>query len=368
MKILITVEFYYTPGGGGIDTQARQIAEHLVKLGHDVTVATSSQLDRPQNINGVKVRGFSVTGNSVKGYRGETKRYLQFLRESNQDVMLNFAANIWTTDLAFEQAWQIRGKKVMSTPGLSKINDPIYKNYYEKVYVKVLRKYDRIVYTSANYRDKFFGDKHGLGSKAVVIPNGAGEEFLAEPLNFRKKYGIRTKFMALTVAHHFWAKGHGFVHEAFGKMKRKDATLVIIGDHPPRHSWYSCEMLCRLRAVINPNFILLTDVPREMVVSAFQEANLFLFGSRLECAPLVMYESFATQTPFVTTEVGNVRDHFPYLEMVRTPGEMAERANDILDSPARTKNLTDRAFELWQNGYTWGKIAGRYDAVFKKMI
>jgi len=38
-----------------------------------------------------------------------------------------------------------------------------------------------------------------------------------------------------------------------------------------------------------------------------KEADL-LFESKVESAPLVMFEAFASRTPFLTTEVGKVED------------------------------------------------------------
>ncbi len=338
-----------------------------MELGHDVTVATSAQPGRPADIRGVKICGFRVQGNAVRGLRGEVERYQRFLTGSDFEVMVNFAANNWPTDLAFACADGISAKKILSTPGLSKLYDPAYRDYYEKIYAQALGRYDRIVYTSPNYRDKIFGDRHGFGAKAVIIPNGAGKEFLAQPLNFRERYNIRTPFLIVTIANHFWAKGHDFVFQAFRKMARKDATLVIIGDRPHRHSWYSCELLCSWKTFVKPRTRLLSRVPREFIVAAFQEADIFLFGSKLECAPLVMYESFASRTAFVTTDVGNVRDHDEYLKIVRSPDEAADRANALLDLPEYRRELTEGAFALWRRNHTWDIVGGKYDELLQEL-
>lgn len=369
MKVLLTVEFYYAPGGGGIGEQARQIAEGLARLGHKVTVATSAVSCRPEIIRGVKIRGFSVSGNAVSGIKGEAESYRKFLMDNECEVMINFAANTWPTDIAFEVINSIAAKKVLSTPGLSKLGVPRYDAYFKNVYAPVLGKYDRIVYTSPNYRDKLFGDKCGLGDKAVIIPNGAGEEFLAKPIGFRKKYGIKTPYLLLNVSNHYFAKGHKFVIDAFRRMKRKDATLLVIGSRPGQRKWYSCYPLCNLKSIFFNNLQLLRgeDVPREWVVSAYRESDLFLFGSELECAPLVMYESFAAGVPFITREVGNVRDHMAVLKIVKSPDEMAKTANHILDNPKERWNLVARARQLWREKHTWEKIAAEYDKLIKNL-
>ena len=367
LKILITVEFYYARGGGGIQEQARQIAEGLAARGHNVVVATSSVPDRPEQIDNVRIASFAVKGNLVRGIAGEGERYQRFLLDSNAEIVMNFAANVWTTDLAFDVLDRVSGKKVLSTPGVSKIGHPRYEAYYAKAYMNGLEKYDRIVYTSADYRDKLFGDQHGLGAKAVIIPNGAGQEFLSQPLGFREKFGIRTPYVILSVSNHFFAKGHDFIIQAFKKMNRRDATLLIVGERPFVHSWYSCWPRCKLVSMWDRRIQLLQALPRSWVVSAYQEADLFLFGSRVECAPLVMYESFASRTPFITTNVGNVKDNRDVVKIVSTPDEMAAVAEELLTSDAKRAAISERAYQLWSEQYTWDRIVDKYEALYQSL-
>ena len=98
-----------------------------------------------------------------------------------------------------------------------------------------------------------------------------------------------------------------------------------------------------------------------------KDADLHLSGSHLECAPLVMYESFAARTPFVTTDVGNVSDHKEYLRIVRTPNEMAEAANHLLDNRRGRETMAESAFRLWQEGYVIEEITDQYEQLFNRL-
>lgn len=365
MKVLITVEFYYAPGGGGIAEQARQIAEGLVRHGHEVLIATSPVAGRAEMINGVTIKSFAISGNRVKGISGDIEGYRTFLKNSSVDVLLNFAANVWTTDIALEIAKELPMKKVLSTPGLSKLGTPAYDEYYKNFYAKQLLNYDKIIYTSLVYKDKKFGDEHGLQSKAVIIANGASEEeFLGEQaVDFRKEYNITTPRLVISVANHYLAKGHAFVLKAWKKMKRSDATLVIIGQRPARHSWYSCYPFCKYAELVGKNIRVLSLPSRELTLSAYKQADLFLFGSKIECAPLVMYESMAARVPFVTTNVGNVADHAGYVTIIDSPEAMANVANKLLDNEAERKRMADKAHELWKHHYTWSQISKEYEKI-----
>lgn len=368
MRILHTVEFY-EPSRGGAQEVVKQISERLAKRGHDVTVATSAMSSRKSCvINGVKIEEFHITGNLVKGVKGEIERYQTFLRTANFDILLNYAAQTWTTDLTFPLLDQIPAKKVIAPLGYSRLGTQRYAKYFKKL-PEYLRKYDRIVYTSPNYQDKSFGDLHGLASRSVGIPNGAAsEEFSSEPIGFRERYGITTKYMLLNVSNHYLEKGHTFVLKAFRKLSVDDATLVIIGEKPYQHGWYSCYPLCVLSGFMNAKIKVLRHVPRHWVVSAYEEADLFLFGSELECAPLVMYEAFASRTPFVTRHVGNVRDHKEVVKIVHTPDEMAAVARELLEAESERASLSQRAYELWSRQHTWERVVEKYEELYTAVL
>jgi glycosyltransferase involved in cell wall biosynthesis len=375
MRILITVEYYAVANGGGIAEQARQIAERLHNFGHEVIVATTQAKGLPRELNGISIIGFSISGNAISGIRGERARYEEFLIGSNFDAIIQFAVNSWTTDVALQIADKIKSPKILSTPGLSKLGNPVYEAYYNGEYLNGLQSYEKVIYTSANYQDKIFGDNHGLEKKAVIIPNGASEQEFNEQdhYHFKRTHCIDTPHIALCVSNHFVAKGHQFVIEAFKKMNRADTTLVIIGEPKVSRGWRSIGHFildyarCKLASLSDKRIRLFSGLSKEAVISAYKEADVFLFGSALECSPLVMYESFASKTPFVTRLVGNVADHQDVLKIVENTFSMASAGNYLIDDKESAKIMTDNAYKIWQKGYTWDIIARRYEEVCREI-
>ncbi len=377
MRILHTVEFY-EPRKGGAEEVVRQLSERLVKAGHEVTIATSFDPQRSAGyLHGVRVEQFKIRGNVVLGIKGdpsEIKRY-QDLLAGNFDVVLNYAAQNWTTDLALESLYRITAKKVLVPCGYSGLQNPKYAAYFAALPEK-LKQYDALVYMSMQYQDKIFGDKHGLAAKAVYLPNGAGEEFLEKPIyDFAAKAGIATERIALCVSNHYLAKGHRFVLEAFAQMKRTDTTLVIIGKPlvgsgiKRKAGHFILDYCrCRLQSLLRPRIKLINTDDRRLILSAYASADVFLSGSSVECAPLVMYESFASKTPFVTYPAGNVADHKEVLKIVQTPAEMARVANYILDDAKTAQDVADRAFAVWQKSHTWESIAKGYEFLYKRIL
>ncbi|MEK7174242.1 MAG: glycosyltransferase [Patescibacteria group bacterium] len=377
LRLLFTVEFY-EPRIGGAEAVVRQLAERLAREGHDVTVATTRLRGspRPAEMNGVRIREFRLSGNVVTGIGGsrvEVSRY-QALLGGDFDLVLNYAAQSWTTDLALPILDTMSAKKVMVPCGYSGLRNARYREYFAQL-PAFLARYDALVYMSPNYRDKVFGDEHELGARAVLIPNGAAAEEFSSGTNndLRQRFDIRTPHVVISVANHYVAKGHDFVIDAFRKMHRRDTTLLIVGAEGLPRTWkeWGHWMLdyvpCLWHRWTTPNVRLVDGRRREDVLAAYKIADVFLFGSRVECAPLVMYESFAAGVPFVTREVGNVTDHRSAIKIIYTPTEMAVAANDLLDHPDGHRALVEEGRKVWRAGHDWGKIADTYEKLFDRL-
>jgi len=368
MKILLSCEFYY-PTIGGAQEIIRQIAQRLAKKGHKVTVATSYNPERNfEQLNGVKIQSFKIHGNKVKGIWGEINRYKDFLVTSDFDVIANYAAQTWTTDLTFDVLEQIKAKKILIPCGYSGLvlrsKKMLYWNYFRKL-PDYLRKYDHIIYHSTNYIDKAFGDKHGI-THYSVIPNAIDkDEMQSHEIEFRKIYNIKTKYMLFNVSNHYKLKNHFFTIKAFDTLNRDDATLIINGNKPSSKT--SCYPTCAKQASNKPKLLLLDSIPREHVVSAFHEADVFILGSKVEYFPLVILESMAVGLPFISTNVGCVKD-FSGGIIISSIKEMAENITEILDNPDYRSVLSAEGRNECLNKFTWQKIFSRYENLFKSLL
>lgn len=368
MKILHTVQLY-EPAKGGSEEVIKQLSERLAARGHDVTVATASRPERSWNtMNGVSLAEFDLRGNIVLGVQGEVEEYRRFLRGFRGDVMLNYAAQIWSSDLAFDLLDHLSIRKVMVPCGYSGLADPRYKDYFRRL-PNYLNKYDALVYMSENYQDKKFGDEAGLRDRAVIIPNGASrEEFSSQsPASFRESYGINTTYMVLTVANHHELKGHRRLVRAVKSLRRRDMTLVIIGE-PLRPPWVDCYLWCRVQSAVSPEIRVLKGVPRELVVSAYREADVFALASDIECAPLVIYESMAAGTPFVSTNCGNVKDNESFGIVVDDPAKLNEGIEHLLESPQDRQRLGDAGRRAWEERFTWDMIVEQYEDLYARLV
>lgn len=382
MKILHTVEFY-SPSVGGAQEVVKQVSEQLVKRGHEVTVATTKLAERSQSIiNDVHLEEFSISGNAVRGFRGEVRRYQRFLLDGNFDTMMNYATQQWATDLVFPVLDRLSYRKVLAPCGFSGLFYPQYSSYFAQM-PNVMRRYDHLIFHSHTYRDIEFARRNGQGH-CTVIPNGASEEeFKYIDSTFRQRHGIPDNIpLLLTVGSHTRLKGHGLVIEAFRRARIGRAVLVIIGNILGGEG---CLHDCKRRALwvrlasLGRKQILLLDPPRVDVVASYHAADLFIFGSNIECSPLVLFEAMASKTPFITTACGNAEEivnwghggvvvptkQHPDDSVEADPDVMARHIEDIIANPTERRRLAESGYKAWQEQFTWEKIAIQYEQLYK---
>lgn len=390
MRILHTVEFY-DPSVGGMQEVVKQLSERLVKLGHSVTVATTKLPNRKSlEVNGVKIVEFDIHGNLAYGLSGETDKYEDYLRNSKFGVVVNFAAQQWATDIALDVLDDIKAKKVFVPTGFSGFYLPEYQDYFKKMRTWI-KKYDMNVFLSNDYRDIDFARKVGVDKKKIaIIPNGASEdEFLAKSkIDIRKRLGIpRGHFLILHVGSHTGVKGHKEAIKIFAHAKIKNATLLIVGNvfgggcslYCPRRSFF---FNLSPRRWLDRKRLIVAQIPRVETVAAYQASDLFLFPSNIECSPIVLFESMAAKTPFLTADVGNSAEIVEWsggagiilptdkdkegFARVRIPGSV-KILEEIYRDTKRREKMADAGFSAWKERFTWEKIAKEYEKLYRRL-
>lgn len=388
MKILHTVESY-DPSTGGMQEVVKQISEHLVKRGHQVTVATSRNPARKSlSINGVTIQEFAISGNSVIGITGNVHAYQDFLLHSGFDIITNFAAQQWATDLMLPLLLEISAKKVFVPTGFSALRDPAYADYFEKM-KGWMKQYDMNIFLSESYQDCEFARTAGI-KNLMIIPNGASaEEFLSpDKTDIRKALKIpEDHFLILHVGSHTGLKGHAEAIRIFSRAQLNHVTFIIVGNVFSRFCYYSCklgELIFRLNPWnrIRDRHLLVCSLSRKQTVALYKTADLFLFPSRIECSPIVLFECMASKTPFLTTDVGNAREIIGWSH----GGELLPTIKDswgyahadvagsvgVLEAICSNKEkriqMQEAGYRDWSEKFSWEAIAQTYEAVYTNIL
>ncbi|CAG5007973.1 D-inositol-3-phosphate glycosyltransferase [Dyadobacter sp. CECT 9275] len=386
MKILHTVESYL-PARHGMSEVVRQLSEGLVALGHDVTVATSTNNKRTETaIRGVKVVSFNISGNMVRGITGSKDNYIKFVKEGNFDIITCFAAQQWATDLLFPHLSSILAKKIFVPTGFSALNDPTYSEYFIKM-TDWLNTFDINVFLSDTYKDIQFARDNQIRN-TTIIPNGASaQEFanLSEPY-LRKKLNIpKSSLLILHVGSFTGIKGHFEAIQIFLKARIRNATLLFIGQNQEkiieklgRKQRYIISPIARL---LKNKIILSLELGREDTVQAFKEADIYLFPSQVECSPIVLFEAAAAGLPFLSTDVGNATEIARWTSggiiiPTRFKGDRGfadiEEGAKLLEKLSNDKPLrlemSAKARHAWEQKFTWEKIVSQYELLYQKLL
>ena len=416
MKILHTVESYL-PARHGMSEVVRQISERLVKRGHQVTVATSNdQRRQDKTIRGVEVRSFDVHGKSAIGIWGDVSGYQNFLLDFNPDIIVNFAAQQWATDLTIPLLSQLKARKVFVPTGFSALADPMFSKYFSSM-EDWMHGYDATVFLSDSYRDIEFARRAGVESIAI-IPNGAACEEFNRPkdLELRARLGIPEDHqLILHIAGYLSvAKGQAESIKIFSNSSLSKATLLLvcpdfknqdIHEFSPKKILKGLYHLMRgngLRGIAFPTQLRLlrrlqrkrnknkdrqvigVSLSRKDAISAFLDSDLLLFPSWIECSPLVLFEAAAARTPFLVTDVGNAREIInwtgggrilPGLKRNDREGSVqvdveagARCLNELMADQEVREQMATNAHQAWLRHFTWSRIAEQYEQLYSSLL
>lgn len=391
MKILHTVEVLYPPEGG-MQKVIREISERLAKKGHLITIATryDSRTKQPTK-NNIVIEQFKISGNLVRGYEGQTKeikRYQNFLKNSHFDIITNFAAQQWATDLTLPLLNHLKAKKVFVPTGFS----GLYLSEYQKYFIsmkKWMKKYDMNVFLSNNYRDINFARSNKIKNR-ILIPNGASkEEFLSKRhVDIRKRLNIPQKnLLLLHVGSHTKSKGHTEAIKIFSQARITNTTFLIIGNKKLKGCYYSCLLKSKLfnispRRYFDKKKIILTLLDRKEIIGAYKQADLFLFPSNVECSPIVLFECMASKTPFLASDVGNAQEIIKWSNSgIILPTTKDKNGYSIVDIDLSAKILeqiyynidkrkimAESGYAVWKKRFTWELIAKQYECMYRKLL
>ncbi len=378
----------YAPAIGGMPEVVRQLSERMVRMGHRATVLTAAHPERKGTImNGVQVHGFELRGNAVEGIRGDPRPYLEALRNGGYDVVTFFAAQQWATDAALDHLSSIPARKVFVPTGFSLLHDPRYTAYYAAM-PDHLRAMDLNVFLSDHYQDVAFARGHGI-EKRVLIPNGAAREEFERPMGFdlRAHCGIGAgERIVLHVGSYTGIKGHKEALRIFLRAATPDTALVFIGNHIERfereYRHHRFHLSDRWRVRLRGKRIHFLDLDRASTVDAMRQADLFLFPSRVECSPIVLFETLAAGVPFLASEAGNTAEIVDWTHGGWTiPGVKDTRGwvlpditsgaaglERLLERPAERREAAQAGHKAWEEHFTWQRIAEQYVQQYQRLV
>ena len=119
----------------------------------------------------ITVHEFNISGNLVKGFKGNTIEYTEFLKNSKFDIYFFYAAQQWSFDLALP-IFNNSDKKICFVPcGFSRLNNFFYKDYFRNIFNEI-KNLNSVIFHSKNYQDYTACKKNNVKNLSI-ISNGA---------------------------------------------------------------------------------------------------------------------------------------------------------------------------------------------------
>ncbi|MFN0032783.1 MAG: glycosyltransferase family 4 protein [Flavobacteriales bacterium] len=388
MKIAHCVEMY-APAPGGMAEVVKQLSERMTAAGHLVTVFTSVHKDRNfETLNGVQIKTFNISGNAQSGLAGNVCEYIDALRQGKFDVIAFYAAQQWTTDAALPHLQSLQSKKVFVPTGFSAFYRPEWKAYYQKM-PQWMAQMDMNVFLSDNYRDAAFAKENNISNR-ILIPNGASrEEFESvDSSAFRSAHGIdHESSLILHVGSFVSGKAQEETLRIFLKANLKNSTLLLAGHGADsfrkvlmRYPLLSLSIW--MQQQFRKNKVIYKAINREETLRAFHEADFFLFPSKIECSPIVLFECMASRTPFLVTDVGNSKEiiewsgsgwlmkttiddaGYSHVDIAAAALQLREKWNDEVSRVQAGKC----GHSAWIQRFTWQHIADQYMCLYTQLV
>ncbi|WP_024517817.1 glycosyltransferase family 4 protein [Bradyrhizobium sp. Tv2a-2] len=160
-------------------------------------------------------------------------------------------------------------------------------------------------------------------------------------------------------------------------VRRKLTRRKLARMDPPVPPLESIESIAAKASAQPFKRVILTDLERQDLIQAYLAADLFVFASRIEYSPLVLFEAAAAGTPFLTVPVGNAdeivrwtgggmlceaaKDGRGYTRV--DPTTLAREMAGCMRDREKLSRLGATARERWRNCFTWKVVAGYYEDI-----
>jgi len=363
MKLGICCNFTH-PSVGGSEIVCKAIAESMANTyGMDVTTF-GCNVQKDFVHNEVKY---------TKCLKGNT-----FLNQiQNLDHLFIYSDSFWGFEAILDNLDFIRPTLSIALLGMYAMHedDRLFSIFQDNI------KHFKVITHSNGYQDykKCFDNKIPV----TVIPNGVDlKEFnTPDKINIREKYEIDTEKVILNVSNYFYGKGQEYlapVCSFLQDMREGDFTLVQLSNtvkYPHDKTFLQRAKKQFINTNIKHKF--LRDIPREDVIMFFKQSDVTVLTSLKEVSPIVLLESMASETPWVSMNVGNAQDlgggiSIPYNNhdqkgyKIITPviaRSLASMINVYLEREDCSDGRNGR--DLVELIYNWDKICEQYYNIFK---
>jgi glycosyltransferase involved in cell wall biosynthesis len=372
---IITHEYYPVLSGGTVF--AEKMAEELGKLGWEVEILTArigGTFPKVEHGNGFDVHRFTTARTSVTdstllehlsyfGF-GLPQMMARAARQRYKAIFTVFAIPSGLIGLAISKTLGIPSVVFVDaadTPGVESAMRS-YVRYLDPVFDFVVNQSAEVVVLEGL---EDLAMPHIHHERVVTIPNGA-----TLPASPARPGENGPTLELLSIGRLVLRKGFQEIIEALGLVKRQrsDFRLRIVG-----YGRAEDDIRRALDAEgVADNVTFLGRVEYKDIAPYYLASDAYLFYGAREGSSLAMIEAAAYGLPLIASDHPGNRTFVEngasgFLVPHKEPAALAEAVLHLLEHRDQIPKMGRRSREIAE-GYTWTKIAARYDQVLKKAI
>jgi glycosyltransferase involved in cell wall biosynthesis len=352
---------------GGMEEWIRLVASGLRRRGHRTAVASRAASALFERIAAsdpeVELVPLEISGDFNPMTIAAINRHLE--REKTDVVIVNFNKDLRLGGLAAK--WSGNARVVWSV-GLDITKDNLIHRFLTP------RLMDGAIVPSAALKAQI--TRHGYiePNLVEVIPIGIPD--LAQPVvrkvsrgRLREKYGIpEDAVIAVTSGRLVDQKGHKYLVEATVELKKRIPLLKLLlcGSGP-----LEASLRQQARTLgLEDRFVfagMLTDLTDELAGS-----DLMIHPSIEEPFGISILEGMRAGLPVVASRVGGIPEvlgaEYPYLVEAKRPKAIADAVAQLVDSPARSRELGDGLRRRFLDEFSEDRMLERIEGYFQRQV
>jgi glycosyltransferase involved in cell wall biosynthesis len=363
MKIAFAVPAYW-PSVIGVSLYCQELAEGLVKRGHDVVVFTGAYGDWPkeENRNGVVIK--RITRRHFGRYYTMPSLADEIVKEKPDIVHSHHYGY-------YEATAGLRAAKKLGVPHVfgPYYHPPIYglkrkllaKAYHWRYGKPLLRESD-IILPHTEYEKGLFLKIGGRAEAMRLLPNTVDTKVF--------KPGTRKAKIVLFVSNLIEEKGAGVAMDLAQELlsEKKDLRFVFRGG---AHDDSLKAKIAQLSK--NPRVSFLGSLPEHELAKLYSKAAVVILPSRYEAFSKVLAEAQACGTPVVATRVGGipevVRDgETGFLVDYGDWEALKEKVELLLDNSKLAQKMGREARKHIVESFDTKKIVDRLEEIYEELV
>jgi glycogen(starch) synthase len=362
LRILRVTSDLYPYVIGGIGVHAREMSKSQAKLGHEVTILTTSMADNmPDNQDGFRIacfkNGVKLLGNTISS----ELLFKLFRIRKNYDIIHAHSHLFFSTNICALVRKIGSSPLVITNHGIMSASAP---DWFNLLYLKTLGKWtlntaDKIICYTEEEKEKLIRILNINASKIAVIPNGID----TNQFHPRLRDHAADTINLLWVGRFVKGKGVEYIVQAMGILvkERPDLHLTLVGEGPERDC--ICELIESLG--LSDNVSIIDFVPYDKMPRVFQDSDIFVLPSLHEGVPRTALEAMSCGLPVVISDFSHLRDlidggglMFPKKDVQA----LADSLRILINDDDKRAKMGRKAREKIVREYSWERtVAGTLD-------